>query len=75
MYREQKFITITDDQKRVLTENFGKINIRAIANLIGETYNKTYNNIRLLGWTIPKPVETEVVEFFDENEFFNHYKY
>lgn len=75
---EQKNLTITVEQQDFLKANHGKMNNAMLAKMLGLTYNKTHNNLRLLGLVEPKKSTAKIVDFntyFDAEKFFKQYRY
>ena len=70
MYRVQKKLTISVDKLDSIYRNFGKMPNTEIAVLIGETYGKLINNLKVLGL-----IEGRKIQEFDMDEFSKHYKY
>lgn len=78
MRAEQKNLTITKEQQQFLKANHGKMNNAMLAKMLGLTYNKTHNNLRLLGLVEPKKSTAKVVNFkkyFDVDKFGKQYQY
>jgi len=74
---QQKNITVTPEQVEFLKQNHGKINNATLAKMLGLTYNKTHNNLRVIGLVKPYK-ETPVVDFneyFDIDKFGKLYDY
>lgn len=77
MRRHQKNLTIDKKYISFIEENFGKMNIRQIADSIGVTYNKLHNNLRVMGKVKTKtqiPVKVSSKKF-DADDFFKNYKF
>ena len=77
-YRTQKQLTITEEQRQTLIDNYGKMDKTKLAKLIGETYNKTVVNLRIMGLahTRAKVIQMQPREdYFDEIEFSKYYRY
>ena len=78
MHYVQHNITISPEQVEFVKTNFGKINNSELAKMLGLSYNKTHNNLRLLGLVTPRKDTGKVVKmdgYFDEEDFFKHYQY
>ena len=75
MYRQQQNITLTESQVKIVTDNFLKVNIRTLSNMAGVTYNKMYNNLRLMGYV--NRTDDSVTEpdgNFNLDQFAKYYK-
>jgi hypothetical protein len=76
-YRKQKNITATEAQQKIIKDNFGILQYTEIAKLAGLSYNKTVNNMKLMG-LIKKKEKAIVVKmegYFDFEEHKKQYKY
>ena len=74
MYRQNKNITLTDSQVKIVTDNFKKVNIRTLSNMAGVTYNKMYNNLRLMGYVnLPNESILESNGYFNLDQFAKYY--
>lgn len=75
MYR-QKNITINNQQREIVEANHGKIRNRALAKMIGVTYNVLHKNLVLMGKVKTRQAPVIKMEgYFDEKSFFKKYKY
>lgn len=77
-YRKQKRLTITDSQVEFVKSNVGVLRKNKMAQRLGITYNKLNHNYSVLGLPKLRIVKAKVVNMgtnFNDNEFFNHYKY
>ena len=72
MYRHQKKITISVEKLDDIFKNFGKMPNSKLAVLIGETYGKLVNNLKVLELIPPKEYDLTVG---DENGNFDVDKY
>ena len=70
MYRYQKNITIPIEKLDDVYRNFGKIPNSQLAVLIGESYGKLINNLKVLGL-----IKVPEKQGFDIDSFSKHYKY
>ena len=69
--------TISPEQEEFIKSNFGKMNISALSKMLGLTYNKVHNNMKLMGLCTPRK-QAKVVKmegYFDMDEFAKHYNY
>lgn len=74
----QKNQTITDEQRKFAEANIGKMHIGEISKMLGISYNKLHNNLRLLGLVGSRKHEAVVVDFneyFDIDSFGKYYNY
>lgn len=55
MRRYQKNITISKEQQDYVKANYGKMSNTSLAKMLGLPYNKTLNNLKVMGLHIPKP--------------------
>jgi len=77
MKRYQQNITISKEQAEFVKSNHGKMNIGSISKMLGLTYNKLHNNMRLMGLVTPKK-QAKVVKmkgYFNIDDFAKHYTY
>ena len=74
-YYQQKNLSVTDEQRKFIEANHGKMEIRQIAVMLGLNYGKTYHNIKLMGLT--KPMQSKVIKmdehYFDVDNFAKKY--
>ncbi len=76
MYRVQKNITISDEQKKFIENNHGKMNIGELSKMLGLTYNVTHKNLGLMGMVKKRKARIVTMEgYFDLEEFAKKYKY
>jgi len=77
MHYVQINITITPEQVEFVKSNHGTMNIGQLSKMLGLTYNKVHNNMKLMGLVTPRK-EAKVVKmegYFDMDEFSKHYTY
>lgn len=85
-YRKQRNITFTPEQENFAKENYGKMEHKQLAKLIGVKYGKTLINLKLMGLHVTKnEIEKgqsysfcKVVKFkkyFDIDGFGKYYNY
>ncbi len=77
MHRHQKFLTISPDKIPLIKENHGKIKNRDLAKIIGVSYNKLHNNLRILGFVHRRDGSQPKLsnDYFNVEEFGKHYSY
>lgn len=78
MHYVQINMTISEEQAAFVKANYGKMNIPEISKMLGLTYNKVHNNMKLMGLCTPRKKETPVVnmeDYFNMDEFAKHYNY
>lgn len=74
-YRKQTNITLNEEQKKFVLDNFGKMNIGEISKMLGLGYNLVHNNLRVMGKV--KTKMTKVIKMdgmFDIDSFGKFYK-
>lgn len=75
--RYQKNVTITPEQAEYVKANYGKMSNAMLAKMLGISYNKTIQNLRVLKLHTPKPYGGIVVvmkDFFDVDKFSKYYQ-
>lgn len=76
--RQNKNITITPEQAEYVKSNYGKMSNSCLAKMLGITYNRTINNLRVMKLHEPKEIGGVVVEmneYFDVDKFKKYYEY
>lgn len=68
-------MTITQEQKEYVEKNFGIMSIGQLTKMLGLTYNKLHNNLRLMGKVKTKAKVVHIDGCFNEDEFFKNYNY
>jgi len=77
MHYVQVNITLSPDQAEFVKANHGKMNIGTVSKMLGLTYNKVHNNMKLMGLVTPrKQVKVVKMEgYFDVEKFGEYYNY
>jgi len=79
MHYVQVNITLSPEQVEFVKANHGKMNIGKLSKMLGLTYNKVHNNMKLMGLcTQRKSTQAKVVKmegYFDMDEFAKQYNY
>lgn len=78
MHYVQLNITISPEQVEFVKANHGKMNIGELSKMLGLTYNKVHNNMKLMGLCTPRKRTVKIVKmegYFDMDEFAKHYNY
>lgn len=82
--KRQKTVTLSIEQQEYLKANYGKISITSLAKMLGLKYNKTLNNLIVMGVhketdVTQQPIDMcKVVNFnkcFDVDKFGKYYDY
>ena len=76
-YRTQKNVTLTEEQQKFATDNYGKMNNVEIAKMLGLSYNKLYFNLRVIGLIKEqaKVINIDTNGYFDVDKFAELYRY
>jgi len=70
--------TISPEQEDFIKANHGNMNIATLSKMLGLTYNKCHNNMKLMGLCTPRKKENKVVKmegYFDIDTFEKYYNY
>ena len=79
-YRVQKNITASKREINLLKKMYGKVKFPKLCKIVGISYNKARNNLKLLGIINPKEHQQKKMQlsrhsYFNEKNFFKYYKY
>lgn len=82
--RYQKNVTISHEQAEYVKSNYGKMSNAALAKMLGLPYNKTLNNLKVMGLHVSKEKTqrdyhyAKIInfqEYFDVDVFGKFYEY
>ena len=73
----QRTVTVTDEQRKFIEANDGKMEIRQIAKMLGLSYHKVQHNRGVMGLIKCRGAKVIVMEgYFDVDEFQKrHYRF
>lgn len=72
----QRNLTINEEQKKFIESNHGSMNISQLSKMLGLTYNKCHNNLKLMGLVTPRKqaIIVDFNKYFDVDDCFKVYK-